>query len=101
MATMPVACGVAAPRSILALEHRDAVLVKQVGQRLAGRQLARLGIGPEHVAPAPALRGDERPPAPAVTDGGAHEHVAAAQERARARAGLERLVGARERARAP
>ena len=75
------------------------MLVEQVGERLARRQLARLAVGAEHVAPAPPCGPTSVPLAPAVAHGDAHEHVAAAQERARARPGLDRLVGAGERVR--
>jgi hypothetical protein len=47
-------------------EHRDPVLVEQIGERLARRQLARLAVGPRHVAPVPALLADEHPLAPAL-----------------------------------
>jgi hypothetical protein len=42
------------------------VLVEQIGERLALRQLAGLAVGPRHVAPVPALLADEHPLAPAL-----------------------------------
>jgi hypothetical protein len=46
-----------------AFEHRDPVLVEQIGERLARSQLAGLAVGLQRVAPVPALPADERPPA--------------------------------------